>query len=53
MGIDQNGWQDAPEDETEALAQWEETQDDLAGLSHVQTIREPRARPHQWRGVRR
>ena len=32
MSIDQNGWQDAPEDEREALAQWEETQGDYAGI---------------------
>ena len=25
MTVDQNGWQDVPENEREALAQWEET----------------------------
>lgn len=33
MNVDQNGWQDVPEEEREALARWEETQGDYAGIS--------------------
>jgi hypothetical protein len=32
MNVDQNGWQDVPEEEREALARWEETQGDYAGI---------------------
>ena len=32
MSVDQNGWQDVPEEESEALAQWEETEGDHAGI---------------------